>query len=112
MNTIPVIGNRVTLYSYIDRENETRVNVCALLPNEDYNGVRLNVIDWKIDSESGTVLMTYMTRNDAYAPIYDTKFPFVKDVTKLRRPNRSKNWKLDQYSDYWFNFKTGKKSYF
>ncbi len=114
MRTIsPVIGDRVILYGYIDRENETRVNICAKLPNEDYNGVRLNVIDWKIDAEAQTVLMRYMTRayDLDYAPIYDTTFCVVKDVSKLKRPNRSKNWKLDQYGDYWRNEKTGKKDY-
>jgi hypothetical protein len=105
-----IIGDLIVLYSYIDRENCERVNVCAKLPNEDYDGARPNVIDWKITD--GAVLLRYQMRNDAYAPIYDTKFPVVIDRSKLSKPNRSKNWELDQYQDLWRNRKTGEKVYF
>ena len=83
MNT--VIGDLVILYSYIDRETESRVNVCAKLPSQDWDLVRLHVINWKIENDGkGPVLMTYQMRNDAYAPIFDTRFECVKDTHKLR----------------------------
>jgi len=104
-----IIGDLIILYSYIDRETCERVNVCAKLPNEEYDGARPNVIDWKITE--GTVRLTYQMRNDAYAPIFDTAFPVVTDRTKLPKPNKSKNWELDQYQDLWRNRKTGEKVY-
>lgn len=107
-----VIGDLVILYGYIDRENETRVNVCAKLPNQGYNGLRLHVIDWKLDPDKQTVLMRYKTRpDDDWAPIYDTTFRMTEEVSKLARPNRSKNWKLDEYENVWRNTKTGKRVY-
>lgn len=112
MRHLTVIGDRIILYSYIDRETESYVHVCAKLPNNDWECARLNVIDWKIENDgAGPVLMTYQMRNDTYAPIFDTRFEVVKESSKLARPNKSKNWKLDQYGDYWFNFKTGKRVY-
>jgi hypothetical protein len=121
MSYLTVIGDRVCLYSYLVRETESKVLVCAKLPSEDWNGHRLNVLDWKIDdgetwklvngSSVATVLLRYMMSDNLCASIYDTRFPLVKDAFKLKRPNRSKNWKLDEYGDYWHNSKTGKKSY-
>jgi hypothetical protein len=105
-----VIGDRVILYSYIVRETESKVNVCAKLPNEDFDMQRINVLNWKLNAEAGTVLLTYMMREGLDAPIFDTTFPLVGDTSKLPRPNRSKNWKLMD-GDYWWNSKTGKKSY-
>jgi hypothetical protein len=109
MNTSTIIGDLIILYGYIDRETCERVNVCAKLPRQEYNDERVHVIDWKIDD--GVVRLTYQMRNDAYAPIFDTKFVVVQDRSKLPRPNKSKNWELDQYQDLWRNRKTGQKVY-
>lgn len=106
---LPVIVDQVILYGYINRKTAERVNVCAKLPTKDWDNVRLHVLDWKIDGQG--VKLTYQTRNDAYAPIYDNVFPLVTERTALQKPNKSRYWQLDEYQDIWRNRKTGQKVY-
>ena len=109
MNIATIFEDRVTLYSWVDRETLERVHVQARLPRKEYDGERIYLIDWKIDGES--VKITYQMRNDAYAPIFDAVLPVCNERFPLQKP-RGRNWKIDQYQDYWRNEKTGKKSYF
>ena len=102
-----VIKDHIILYGYIDRKTEERVNICAKLPNSDWDNERLNVLDWKIDGK--TVKLAYQTRNDAYAPIFDCTLPVTTERIKLQRPNKSRYWKLDEYGDFWRNTKTRQK---
>ena len=112
MNTARVIGGSVILYAYIDQDRLERVCVCAKLPEaaaKDWEGEQLYILDWKI--ENGIATLAYQTRNDAYAPIFDHKFPVVKEATKLQKPNRSKNWEWSRWDECWKNKKTGEKAY-
>lgn len=73
------------------------------------NGWVLNVIDWKLDPANNIGTLTYQTRNDAYAPVFDHQFPILVEHTKLSPPNRSKNWQWNEFSASWVNRKTGER---
>jgi hypothetical protein len=107
MTTSVITGDLVTLFSYIERQTECRVCICAKLPNRDYDGYCVNLLDWKIDGD--TVSLRYQMRSDAHAPIFDVQLAVARESHKLLRPNKSKHWKLDPWEDVWRNDMTGQK---
>jgi hypothetical protein len=109
MNTTLIRGDLIALFGYIDRDSECRVSFCAELPNRDYDGTLVYVLDWKIDGN--TVSLRYQMRSDTHAPIFDVQLPMTRESCKLVRPNKSKHWKLDRWEDVWRNEKTGRKVY-
>jgi hypothetical protein len=102
-----VIKDTLMLYTYINWKKATQIHVCAQLPTREYDNVRINVLDWKIDN--GIVALSYQNRNDAYAPIYDVKLPVVLEEVKLEKPSKSRFWKLDEFWRGWVNSKTGEQ---
>jgi hypothetical protein len=102
-----VISDEVVLYGFIDREERSRVTHCAKLPTQDWNGMTLDVLDWRIEGDR--VNLTYRMRNAVGVPIYTARFPVVRNSTPLHKPNGSKYWELCEYEDAWRNTRTGKK---
>jgi hypothetical protein len=112
MSNSLIICGVIRLFNWIDHDTSERVDSVAVLPADmakDWEGFSINVIDWRIADDRQTVKLTYQTRNDAYAPILDAILPLRVDRFKLRPPTRSRNWKLEQHSDYWRNSKTGER---
>lgn len=109
MTTIPIQDGKLRIYSYIDNDKVERVTTLAggFAPN--WEGECLYVIDWKLDPENKQVRLTYQTRNDVYAPVYDENAPLIVERYKLNPPNRSKNWEWDKWSDSWRNRRTGER---
>ena len=113
-DTKAIIDGKICLYSYLDKEKMERVLVQAQLPENvarDWEGSTIYLINWKIEKDSPAIIITYQTRNDAYAPIFDIRLPVVQDSSPIRPPNRSKNWRFDPYSECWKNIRTGEKRY-
>lgn len=107
-----VIGGSVILYSYTDLDAMLRVCVCAKLPQEtapDWEHAILYVINWKIEGDH--VTLTYQLRNDPRAPILEATLAVVKESSRLLPPSKSRNWKLQKFSECWFNTKTGERVY-
>jgi hypothetical protein len=100
-------NRKIKLFSWIEGNPPVRVIKSASVPVQEWEGQEINLIDWKIDGE--TVLVTYQTRRDLYAPILDAKLPLVFDREPLPAPNRSKNWTWQESSCGWFNRKTGQR---
>ena len=67
----------------------------------------LDVLDWRIEGDR--VRLTYRTRDEVSAPIYNVRLPVVRNSTHLQKPNKSKYWELSEYEDAWRNTRTGKK---
>jgi hypothetical protein len=112
MSMKTIIGGAIILFDWIDEKTIERVTSLAVLPKEmaeGWEGERLNVIDWKINPEEKTVLVTYQTRNDAYAPILDATLALSVERTKLTPPTRSRNWQWNEFSPGWRNRKTGER---
>lgn len=104
-NRRTVIDGTLELYSFIDGDSLERVSVVAVLPNHDWDNAPLNVLDWKIIREK--VVVTYQTRFELLAPIYDSTFLVRQDRFPLPKPSRSKHWIFDKLSEQWRNRKTG-----
>lgn len=101
----------VTLYTYIDTETKSRAYVCAKLPDYmagQWENDAINMINWKIDADAKTVLITYQIRLDPWAPILDATLPVVVNRVPLKPPTKSRNWELID-CDYWRNKRTGER---
>ena len=105
------------LYGYIDRDTEEYVDTCVLIPDLDYEGQEAEATYWGDvrkagpDERNDKIQVDYQIRLEGF--FYPSQFhdilPVVQRRTKVPRPNRSKNWVMDQYLDRWVNKKTGKK---
>jgi|SRR5580765_511308 hypothetical protein len=102
-----VVGNEVLLYSNARTDEPIRDEVCAVLPTKDWNGVALNLLNWKIDD--GMVKLTYQTRFDLYAPVLETIVPLKHEEIPIQKPGRNYRW--SSFGGYWQNSKTGEKRY-
>ena len=112
MSKTLIIDGKIQLFSYVDNERIERVSTVALLPKQlasDWEGQSINLIDWKIDAEKQTVLVTYQIRDDLYAPIMDATLPISKIAVPIPPPNRSKNWRWNTYDSAWRNTRTGER---
>ena len=109
MTTIPIQDGKLRIYSFIDGDTQERVTTLLTGFNPNWEGECLYVLDWKLNAESKTGRITYQTRNDVYAPVYDQDFPMIVERYKLTPPNRSKNWEWDKWSDAWRNRRTGER---
>jgi hypothetical protein len=57
------------------------------------------------------VRLTYRTRDEVRAPIFNVWLPVVRNSTPLQKPGKSKYWELCEHEDAWRNTRTGKKVY-
>lgn len=104
-----IIGGAITLHSFLDRENISRIYVEGQLPEaaaKDWDGSVINVLDWKISDDTKTVVITYQLRDELYAAVMDLVLPVVQNSIPLEKPSRSRFWRLDEYQDEWVNSKT------
>ena len=85
------------------------VSLCAKLPNREYDGTLVYLLDWKVDGN--TVSLRYLMSRDSHTPILDEQLPVTRESCNLVRPNKSEHWKLDRWEDVWRNEKTGRKVY-
>lgn len=106
-----IVNGQITLHSYIDPSTRQRCFVNAVLPPgmvDDWEGQSVNVIDWRIDN--GQVAhLEYQTRQDPLAPILDATLPVVVNRIDIKPPTRSKHWEWSEFSEAWFNRKTGER---
>jgi hypothetical protein len=102
-----VISNGIILFGFIDSEECSRVTHCAKLPTQDWTGMTLYVLDWRIEGDR--VRLTYRTREEVCAPIFYVWLPVVRNSTPLQKPSKSKYWELCEYEDSWKNTRTGNK---
>ncbi len=109
MTAIPIQDCKLRLYSFIDGKSQERVTTLLGGFKPEWNSEILYVIDWKLDPERKQGRLTYQVKNDVYAPVFDQDFPIVVERYKLLPPNRSKNWKWNEYGDQWVNGKTGER---
>lgn len=108
MNThIPILDGKLRLYGFVDGKSRERVVTSLGGFKPEWNGEVLNVLDWKLNGETGR--LTYQIRDDAYAPIFDQDFPIIQERFPLQPPTRSKNWTWNEFSECWINRKTGQR---
>lgn len=107
MTTIPIQDGKLRIYSYVDGNPPKRTTKYAGGFKPEWEGECLYVIDWKLDGDK--VKLTYQTRNDVYAPVYDDSFPLISETWDVPKPGRSKNWVYRDFGSCWFNTRTGER---
>lgn len=100
---------QLRLYSFVEGKTCERVTTSLGGFKPEWNGEVLHVLDWKLNPEAQTGRLTYQIRNDLYAPVFDQDFPIVQERFKIQPPNKSKNWKWNEFSEAWVNSKTGER---
>jgi hypothetical protein len=109
MTRTPIENGMLQLYSCVDTKTIERVRVFLAGFKPEWNGECICVIDWKINHEDKTGRLTYQTRNDLCAPVYDQDFPMIVTREPLQKPNRSNNWEWNEYLGEWRNRRTGER---
>lgn len=106
---IPIQDCKLRIYSCIDGDKQEMIITSLGGFKPEWNGEVLYVIDWKLDPENQKGRLTYQTRNDVYGPVFDQDFPLVVERYPLKKPNKSKHWTWDKWSDSWRNTRTGER---
>ena len=104
-----VIGNELLLNAHTCTDQPVRLELWAILPTKDWDGERIEVLNWQVQEDRRSVKITYQTRTDLCAPIYDGVFACRNDEVQLKPPGR--NFKWSSFFGYWINQKTGKRIY-
>lgn len=107
MKAMPIQDGRINLYSFVDGNPPQRTVKYATGFSPEWEGDVIYVIDWKIIEDK--VRLTYQTRNDLYAPVYDNDFALVSQTLPVAKPGKSKNWTWNDFGSYWFNKCTGQR---
>lgn len=109
MTATPIQDGKLRVYGCIDGDKQERIITSLGGFDPNWEGELIYVIDWKLDPANKQGRLTYQTKNDTYAPVHEHNLPLIVERFPLQKPNKSKHWTWDKWSDSWRNTRTGER---